>query len=148
MNQEQLRTITVLQGKEKEVFRAVSLNDTRKCVEKIVHRLKGGDVLALSGNLGAGKTTFVQMLGEELGTSAQITSPTFVLMKLYPLKKGLPMQTLCHIDAYRLSSSRDLEAIGAGDFIGDPTVVTCIEWPERVAGIIPVDAIKISIVLQ
>ncbi|MEK7122832.1 MAG: tRNA (adenosine(37)-N6)-threonylcarbamoyltransferase complex ATPase subunit type 1 TsaE, partial [Patescibacteria group bacterium] len=73
-----------------------------------------------------------------------ITSPTFVLMKIYKLPKPIHgIAQLCHIDCYRLGSSGELAAIGAGEYIGSGDTLTLIEWPERVSSIIPGDAIRI-----
>ncbi|MDP2630496.1 MAG: tRNA (adenosine(37)-N6)-threonylcarbamoyltransferase complex ATPase subunit type 1 TsaE [Candidatus Uhrbacteria bacterium] len=119
--------------------------DTNRFAGQLVKELHGGDVLALQGNLGAGKTTFTQFLAKELGIKEQITSPTFVLMKLYTLPVSTNGITrLCHIDAYRLESSDELEAIGAQEYIGSPDTLSLIEWPEKVQGSVPKNAIWIS----
>lgn len=115
-----------------------SANQTHAYARRILRNCSGGDVLALSGELGAGKTTFVQGLAKALGIREQITSPTFVLMKVYKIKKSVNNITrLCHIDAYRLDSADELAAIGAGEYIGDAKTLTAIEWPERVYAMIP-----------
>lgn len=110
-------------------------------------KLQSGDVLLLSGDLGAGKTTFVKGLAKGLGISRDVTSPTFVIMNLYPIssreKKSSHFQ-LCHIDAYRLSSEKDLVSLGADEYIGSPSVLTALEWPERVYQEYPHDAFHIE----
>jgi tRNA threonylcarbamoyladenosine biosynthesis protein TsaE len=93
-------------------------------------------ILALSGDLGAGKTTFVQTLSRELGVTEVVTSPTFVIMKKYQLSDSL-FDALIHIDAYRLKNSHELEVLGWNEMIKDPTNLICIEWPERVESLMP-----------
>ena len=128
-----------------EEYKTRSTQQTHLLAKKILKKLRGGDVLALSGELGSGKTTLVQGLAKALGITEQITSPTFVLMKIYILPKPISGITqLCHIDAYRLFSSVELASIGAQEYIGDAKTLTVIEWPERVSQLIPSRAHKLS----
>lgn len=110
-------------------------------------RLKGGEVIGLIGNLGAGKTIFTKGLAAGLGIIKNITSPTFVLMRVYPVKSRRIKQ-LVHIDAYRVKSARDLTAIGADDYFNQPSTVTTIEWADKIKKILPKKAkfIKIKII--
>lgn len=121
-------------------YRLVSSSETQtKNLGKDFGRAcRGGEVFLLCGNLGAGKTRFTQGLALGLGVKGVVNSPTFNIMKIYPLK-GLVLG-LCHIDAYRLSSEADLEAIGAGDYIKDKKIVTVIEWADKVKKLWPVGA--------
>lgn len=112
--------------------------------KKFVGWLQGGEVVALSGDLGAGKTTFTKGVATAMGVQGDVTSPTFVLMKVYPVKQN-NIKTLVHIDAYRLTSGADLIALGADDYVGKKNAVTFIEWPERVQDILPEDTIWITI---
>ncbi|HBF67211.1 MAG TPA: tRNA (adenosine(37)-N6)-threonylcarbamoyltransferase complex ATPase subunit type 1 TsaE [Candidatus Magasanikbacteria bacterium] len=105
--------------------------------------LRGGDVVLLRGNLGAGKTVFVKGVAAGLGVREDITSPTFMLMNLYALPAsasatGTASKLLCHIDTYRLKSTEELRTIGVQDYIGQPCVITLIEWPEKAAGLLSV----------
>lgn len=93
-------------------------------------------VLALSGELGAGKTTFVQALARELGVRDVVQSPTYVLMKSYPIAFGR-FTKLVHIDAFRLESPEQFAALQPEQFLGDPAALVCIEWPERLLGALP-----------
>ncbi|MBI5470290.1 tRNA (adenosine(37)-N6)-threonylcarbamoyltransferase complex ATPase subunit type 1 TsaE [Candidatus Kaiserbacteria bacterium] len=108
-------------------------------------------IVALSGDLGAGKTTFVQQVAAYFGIPESVTSPTFVIEKVYQLPNvGHPMsytglKLLIHIDAYRLKSSHDLKILGWPELIAEPSNLILIEWPERVAEAIPPQAIRISI---
>lgn len=139
------RSITIQKERHTEEQITRSARATQAFAKHLANTLHGGDVLALSGELGAGKTTFVQGLAKAISIREQITSPTFILMKVYRLKKPLnDIAQLCHIDAYRLSSTAELAAIGAGEYIGDAKTLTVIEWPERVRGLVPDNATAIS----
>ncbi|HEY4501787.1 MAG TPA: tRNA (adenosine(37)-N6)-threonylcarbamoyltransferase complex ATPase subunit type 1 TsaE [Candidatus Paceibacterota bacterium] len=101
-------------------------------------------VLALVGNLGAGKTTFVQALAKQMGVAEAVQSPTYVLMKSYALPAGLNrfglvrrFKKLVHIDAYRLESPEEFDALRPGEFLDDPGALVVVEWPERLAGRLP-----------
>jgi len=95
--------------------------------ESIGKMISQGLTIALKGDLGAGKTTFVKGLAKGLGVSEDyyITSPTFTIINEYPV----PPLTLCHLDLYRLSSADELEYIGFDDLLDD-THVMAVEWPD------------------
>src|SRR5512139_1316746 len=101
--------------------------------EIIGRSLKKGDILALSGELGSGKTCFTQGLAKGLDVSAQynVTSPTFTLLNEYPGRLKL-----CHLDVYRLSGAQDIEEIGYEDYFFGPGVIV-IEWAEKIEQLIP-----------
>jgi len=101
-------------------------------------------VIALEGELGAGKTTFTQDFCKIIGISGHITSPTFVIMKSYPITWH-HFTRLIHIDAYRLHDHNDLIALGIQTELENPENIILIEWPERVAEILPQDKIAIHI---
>lgn len=93
-------------------------------------------VVALEGNLGAGKTAFAQEVGKILGVAENLRSPTFVIEKIYKIDwRGF--KNLIHIDAYRLESESELLHIGWEEIIKEKENLILIEWPENVAGIIP-----------
>ncbi len=123
-----------------------SLEETRAVAEGFLEGLKKGEratVVALSGELGSGKTAFSQFVGDILGVKETMQSPTFVLMKIYPIEyKGF--KNLIHIDAYRLEKESELLHLGWEEIIKEPENLILIEWPERVNEIIPLDAQKIS----
>lgn len=100
---------------------------TWKIGEKIAAGLKGGDILCLYGDLGSGKTTLTKGLAQGLGLKRRITSPTFSLMNVYPLK----FFKLVHIDTYRLKDEQELVDIGVEDYLGAPGMICVIEWPEK-----------------
>lgn len=139
------RIITIKEPERQSKLISHSAAETHAFAKRLLVTLHGGNVLSLSGNLGAGKTTFVQGLGKAAGIKEHVTSPTFVLMKIYALKKPINgIEQLCHIDAYRLESGAELAAIGAEEYIGDAHTLTVIEWPERVQELIPRDSIRIT----
>ena len=129
-------------------MRMISHNEeeTRKIAIGLAKRLRGGEVVLLYGDLGAGKTVFVKGLAKALGIKETIKSPTFNIMKIYNTKaqKHHPsprlrmasksIKTLCHIDAYRLKSYDDLLDIGADEYFGKENAVSVIEWAERAEG--------------
>ncbi|MBM3272014.1 tRNA (adenosine(37)-N6)-threonylcarbamoyltransferase complex ATPase subunit type 1 TsaE [Candidatus Kaiserbacteria bacterium] len=101
-------------------------------------------VVALSGDLGAGKTTFAQGVAQALGIEGHVASPTFVLENIYPLENQ-PWHRLVHIDAYRLKGSGELAPLGWDMLIADPGNLILIEWPEQVADAVPVHATTIRL---
>jgi tRNA threonylcarbamoyladenosine biosynthesis protein TsaE len=123
-----------------------SEKETFNLAKKLAKKARGGEVYALSGELGAGKTVFVRGFAAGLGVKKNINSPTFVLMKIYPVKKHKTIKQICHIDAYRLRSAKDLAAIGAQDYLGKKDAVCFIEWPERVKKIFKFKKISVKII--
>ena len=121
-----------------------SAAQTAGLARKFAKTLKGGEVIGLVGNLGAGKTTFIQALSKALGVKERVTSPTFVYFHEHRLKKG-PIKTLVHADAYR-ADARTLRGIGLEEYFGDPGTVVLIEWADRAKEIMPRDALRIRFV--
>lgn len=95
--------------------------------------LKGGEVFALSGVLGAGKTQLVKGLARGLGYRGQVTSPTFTLINEYVGGR----LTLYHIDLYRVKSQDEAVAFGIEDYLPPSSGVTVVEWPEAIEGLLP-----------
>lgn len=87
--------------------------------------------IALSGDLGAGKTAFVQVLGQAIGIEEPITSPTFTILKSYEPTKGKWKQ-LFHMDAYRIDSEAELEPLQFFELLKTPKSLLCVEWAERI----------------
>ena len=104
--------------------------ETRLWAARLAAYLQAGDFVALCGPLGAGKTCFVQGLGAGLGIAGRITSPTFIIIRHHP--GPLP---LYHADAYRLSSSEELEEAGLLEYLSDSVIA--LEWAEQVPEIWP-----------
>lgn len=127
-----------------KTFTTDSDQATRDLARKLAADLKGGEVIGLVGNLGAGKTVFSQGLAEGLGIIEPVTSPTFVVMKVYPVSGHPSIKQFCHIDAYRLRGAADLAAIGAEDYIGAPDTLTAIEWADKIREMLPPKTITIN----
>lgn len=103
-------------------------------------------VLALTGTLGAGKTTFTQCLATRLGVAEHVTSPTFVIMRRYTTTDA-HFKKLVHIDAYRIDSEKEIEVLGIHDMLQDEGSLFVIEWPERIASHIPKGAVQMHIAI-
>lgn len=102
----------------------------------LVPKESGATLVTLSGELGAGKTSFSQGVAEALGVEEAVTSPTFVLMKQYALKNQA-FAKLIHMDAYRLDGGVALVPLGFSDVLADPMNLILLEWPEKVADALP-----------
>jgi len=120
-----------------------SLKDTEKIAQLFLNKilkshteLPGALVIGLSGDLGAGKTTFTKAIAQYLKVKNKITSPTFVIIKKYLLKNP-KYKFLFHIDAYRLKNEQELLHLGWEEIISNKKHLVFIEWPENVAGVIP-----------
>jgi tRNA threonylcarbamoyl adenosine modification protein YjeE len=94
-------------------------------------------VLCLSGELGAGKTTFTQHLAREFGIEETVTSPTFVIEKIYSIPHHPLFSTLVHIDAYRIKALREIEVLGWHELLNDKRAIVVIEWAENIRDLIP-----------
>jgi len=110
--------------------------ETFSLAKTFAQKLKGGEIIGLIGDLGAGKTVFTQGLAQALKIKQVIASPTFVIMKVYPVKHKTIKQ-LVHIDAYRIKSAADIVAIGAIDYFNRADTVTVIEWADNIKNILP-----------
>jgi len=130
----------MLMTNKKFELRTNSEGETRKLGEIIGRNLDQGDIVAMIGDLGAGKTCMTKGLARSLGVSDQyeITSPTFTIINEYP-----GIMTFWHVDAYRLESSRDMIDAGFEDFFGSSGVVV-IEWAEKILDILPPNTLFIT----
>lgn len=100
--------------------------------KKIAATLKPGDIVCLYGDLGAGKTTLVKGIAQGLGVKKNITSPTFAILNVLPVRNSkFKVCKLVHIDTYRLKNEQELIDIGAEDYLGAPDAICVIEWPEK-----------------
>jgi tRNA threonylcarbamoyladenosine biosynthesis protein TsaE len=124
-----------------------SIQDTQVFAEQYLKSLSIKDneatILGLYGNLGSGKTAFTKCLAKELGVDEVITSPTFVIMKIYETKHE-KFKRLIHIDAYRLENGRELQTLDFESLVNNKNNLIVIEWPENVKEIINDNHIKIS----
>ena len=126
---------------EQWLLETESAAETQAVAAQLARRLRGGDVVALVGDLGAGKTAFTQGLAAGLGITAPVTSPTFVLINRYRAADGRVLQ---HADCYRLAdASAEMWDIGLTDLMaGDEIVV--IEWADRIADLLPAERLEIT----
>ncbi len=125
----------------RKTYTSRSIQDTFAIAKQLLETLPPGTVLTLTGDLGAGKTAFVQGLAAAMGIQRPVTSPTFALIQEYPAQAG---RMLVHLDLYRLAGAAALEEIGFTDYIAQGALIA-VEWPERAAGSIPANALHITI---
>lgn len=124
-----------------------SAEETRMFAGKFARRVKPKSVIALYGDLGAGKTTFAQGFLSALGADEPYISPTFVIMKQYELPESKnDIRRVYHVDAYRIDDSSDIEKLGFEEWFTDPAGLVLVEWPEKLGRLLPVDVKKISLV--
>ena len=107
-----------------------------------LHAHVGALVVGLYGDLGSGKTTFTQDVAAIFGIEENITSPTYVIEKIYPIIQA-KFKNLIHIDAYRLASGKELISLGWKNISSNPDNIILIEWPEKVVEILPENHSKI-----
>ncbi len=155
--------------KKKEVFITNSFRETQRLGEGFAKRLhlcqgvtltkKGACVIALYGELGSGKTTFVQGLAEGLGIKKRIVSPTFIIVRSYNIEnqkskiknqkykskvKILEIGTLYHIDLYRIAKEKDVVELGLKEILDNPNNIVVIEWAEKMRSFLPNTRIEIK----
>ena len=109
-----------------------TLADWDPFISELLSSIKPGTIIALSGPLGAGKTTFVQSLARALGVTTTPTSPTFSLVRSYPVKQHPLIKKLIHVDAYRIEDEKDVMTLGLEELLAEKGSLMCLEWPEKV----------------
>lgn len=122
---------------------ANNLEETKNIAQALADGFKGGEVVGLIGDLGAGKTTFVQFLALALGVKEKVNSPTFVLMKVYNTSND-KIKKLIHVDAYRLNHSDELKNIGLTEYFNKPDCLVVIEWADKVKDLLPKSALLLN----
>lgn len=125
-----------------EEFITNSAEDTRKLGENFAKGLKNGEFIAFYGDLGSGKTTFIQGLAKGLGINRRIISPTFIIVRHYRINKG----NFYHIDLYRTVSRHDLLSVGLDQIIQDQDNIVALEWAEKMREMLPKKRIEIHCV--
>jgi tRNA threonylcarbamoyladenosine biosynthesis protein TsaE len=117
-----------------------------RAVLKLLPPKRGAVVVFLKGELGAGKTTFVQELAREYGIQEGVKSPTYILMRSFDIPQsggrtefGMPrrFKRIVHIDAYRLDTPQEFAVLKPDTFLNEEGVLVLVEWPERAAGMLP-----------
>lgn len=122
-------------------IRTLSTEETEKIGAKLAKKLKGNEVIALYGGMGAGKTAFVRGLSRELGVINEVSSPTFAIVHEYSGK-----YKIYHFDMFRVESWEDLYSTGFFDYIDNGILI--IEWSENIESAIPESALKITIKIE
>jgi tRNA threonylcarbamoyladenosine biosynthesis protein TsaE len=117
-----------------------SSEETRNLGERLAHILRPGDVITLSGDLGAGKTVFTKGLAEGMSISETVTSPTFTIIKEYEGRLAL-----YHFDVYRLADPDELDELGVDEYFYSDGV-SVVEWGDKVASLIPEEHLEIKII--
>lgn len=110
-----------------------SIEETKQVAAEFAKNLRGGELVLLTGPLGAGKTAFVQGLVEALGGESA-RSPSFSIMNMYRVQ-AKPITQLVHLDFYRVENPAELDELGLHEFIGRPDTVVCAEWPPEVLAV-------------
>jgi len=113
-----------------------SVQDTNRFAQELLESLNPGDVVALVGDLGSGKTTFVQGIAAALGIEEPVTSPTFVLWRQYETKHDV-FRFLHHLDLYRLESEREVHGLGIQDIFSQSDGLVLVEWADKFASVFP-----------
>ena len=109
-----------------------SEKETFDLARNFAKKLKGGEIIGLVGNLGAGKTVFTRGIAAGLGIKDNVNSPTFVLMKIYNIKKkNSKVKRLIHVDAYRLKKTDDISNLGISELLSKENILI-IEWPRNI----------------
>lgn len=126
----------------KEHNEFIITKDSEETIElgkKLALKFRSGDVVALYGDLGSGKTTFVQGIAKGFGITRRIISPTFIIMRSYKLRTNNELITkyLYHIDLYRIEREKEIEGIGIREIMQDKNSIVVIEWAEKIKNILP-----------
>lgn len=137
--------ICIVRGMNKNnIYTTKSAEETRMLGKKLAQQTMPGTLLCLYGDLGAGKTTFTQGFLEGLGAERPFVSPTFVIMKQYDLTTPMHgIERVYHVDAYRVKNT-DFETIGFSEWCEDKKGIIILEWPERVAELLPLQRTMIA----
>ena len=121
---------------------SASYTETEEAGFKLAQTLEFGSVVLLFGNLGAGKTVFSRGFARGLGITEPVSSPTYTIVQEYELPQS---GRLYHLDLYRISDVNAALAFGVDEFLDDPRGIALVEWPDRISGILPEQAVCIEI---
>jgi tRNA threonylcarbamoyladenosine biosynthesis protein TsaE len=127
-------------------FITKSKQETQKLGENFAQKILYAKIIALYGDLGSGKTTFIQGLARALGIKKKIISPTFIIMRSYalPLNQTNFPAFFYHVDLYRVTQSAHLQDLGIFDLIKYPTNLFAIEWPEKIHHLLPKNILTLN----
>lgn len=116
--------------------------ETKKIAVDMAAKLLPGSTIALYGELGAGKTTFIQGLAKSLGIEKRVLSPTFVFVRSYVLTET-EAKIFHHVDLYRAETLADAKSVGIEEILEDKNAIIAIEWPEKIETLLPADTIRV-----
>lgn len=131
-------------------YESVSAMETKKIAKLFAEELlatktdKKAFVIAFKGDLGAGKTTFIQGLMRGLGVKKRIMSPTFTLLRSYAIKTD-SFERVHHFDCYRITEAEEMKELKFKDMLNDPKAIILIEWPERIAKLLPRNKVTVAL---
>ncbi len=125
------------------LLRSTGAGETRELAAILARLCRPGDVLLLAGGLGAGKTTFAQGFGAGLGVAEAVTSPTFTLVRQYPVDRH-PITTFLHADVYRLDHLQEVVDLGLGELVGEGGVAL-VEWGDAVEPVLGKGALTVRL---
>lgn len=117
--------------------------ETEAFARDLAQQLKPGTILTLNGQLGAGKTVFARGFARGLGVTEPVSSPTYTIVQEYALPDG--RSWLYHLDLYRISDENSALGFGVDEFLDDMDAYVLLEWPERIAKIIPARHIEVNL---
>lgn len=123
----------------KNIFLSNSAIETENLAKKFASKLKGTEVIAFYGDLGAGKTAFTRGVADFFGLKDEVSSPTFALVNEYSSEKA----KIYHFDMYRINTFEDLESTGFFDYLGRGIIL--VEWSENIKEYLPENLIEIKI---
>lgn len=121
-----------------------SSKETQKIGQLLASEIKNSKLICLEGNLGGGKTTFVQGLALGLNIKEQIKSPTFVFIKKYKINKKSNLKWLYHIDAYRIKNPLEFLDMGLEEILEQKNALCVIEWADKIKSVLPKNKLTIS----
>ena len=124
-----------------------SPEETQKLAGELALKIKPGTLITLSGDLGSGKTTFVQGFAHALGIKQRLLSPTFVFVHLYHYARQAEQHTLYHVDLYRIQSEHEVISLDLVAMLRDPRGIVVVEWPERAMSLFT-KCVKVSFVIM
>ena len=119
-----------------ETYISTSIEDTQEIASKLVAKLEQGANICLWGDLAAGKTTFTQGIGKYFNIP-RVISPTYIIVREYPVTNHPVIKMLYHLDLYRLENQSDLKSFDLGEIISDSSNLNIIEWPEKMGEDLP-----------
>ena len=127
-------------------FLSQSPKETQALAKNFLLQFKSFDrslVLALSGNLGAGKTTFIKSFIRSMGVKKRITSPTFLILRRFAINNKI-FKNIFHVDAYRIKDEKDLRGINIRDVLKEPSNIVLVEWADRIKKVLPKETIWVK----